>query len=137
MTSENSHLSTDTMIAASLVATADAGRRHDHNSTFSALKTSVDGLALVAGTGAVARLRHVAGSERPTKRYLSMDLLKDIRRRVQSLPEPGSAAAQSKKVCERIWTVPSRRRRDAPTVTRSEQCQTCLEFHSLHDFERG
>ncbi len=45
---------------------------------------------------AVARLRHVAGSERPTKRYLSMDLLKDIRRRVQSLPEPGSVAAQPK-----------------------------------------
>jgi hypothetical protein len=44
---------------------------------------------------AAARLRHIAGSEWSTKRYLSMDLLKDHQIR-RPPPEPQPAAAQPK-----------------------------------------
>ena len=54
---------------------------------------------------AAARLRHVAGTEWSTKRYLSMDLLKVTSRR-SSPPEPQPGAAQPNQMCERNWTPP-------------------------------
>jgi len=59
---------------------------------------------------AAARLRHIAGTEWSTKRYLSMDLLKDPpdekRHRLSPPRAPRPDPAQPRLKCEKFWTRP-------------------------------
>ena len=54
---------------------------------------------------AAARLRHIAGTEWSTKRYL-IGLLKDQQMREPSPPEPVPAAAQPKSKVRKIFSTP-------------------------------
>ena len=54
---------------------------------------------------AAARLRHIAGTEWSTKRYLSMDFLKDHQLRTPP-PEPQPAPLSRTSKCEKLWTLP-------------------------------
>ena len=54
---------------------------------------------------AAARLRHVAGSEWSTKRYLSMDLLKDHQPEHHRLSPSRTPLSRNRK-CEKLWTLP-------------------------------
>lgn len=55
---------------------------------------------------AAARLRHVAGTEWSTRRYLSMDLLKGHQNGHSNCVSPGRTPLSRNRKCERNWTVP-------------------------------